>query len=376
VFGVDTWQRAKRTAWDCYEEGRRTGGGVRGVGKGGGVTGRAVDLGIVDDVIKDRQEADSPALRDHAWKWLESAVFPRARRLIKIATRWHHDDPIGRLEAKQRRGEVGEPWTFVNIPALALENDPLGRKPGEPLWPGNPLCHGDADWYRKKQLEVGPYVWSALYQGQPTPVEGAMFRRGWFRYYEHEADGRAKVPGHGERDVWAMRRFATVDLAASTRTTADYTVVAMWAYDHATRLLLLVDLVRDRVEGPDLVPLLERVRDQWRLPVVFVERMGFQLTVIQAARRAGVPVRELRPDADKVSRALPLTAALEAGRVFFRASAQWLPALESELLTFPAGEHDDQVDALAYGVKVADSFRVMPRTGRHVEDREGWRIGR
>src|SRR5690606_12617558 len=110
------------------------GGRMRGVGKGGGVTGRPVDLGICDDLVKDAAEVASDALREQLWRWFSSAVLPRSRRLIVMATRWHHDDVIGRLMQRQRQGEVGEPWVFVNIPAIAEEEDPLGRAPGAPLW--------------------------------------------------------------------------------------------------------------------------------------------------------------------------------------------------------------------------------------------------
>lgn len=375
VFGVDTWARAKRTAWDAYREGRRTGGSVRGVGKGGGVTGRAVDLGLGDDVLKDADEADSPAQRERAFRWLQSAVFPRARRLALIGTRWHFDDPIGRLMAAQERGEIGEPWTFVNIPAVAESDDPLGRQPGEPLWPANPLCHGDPDWYRKKEVEVGTYVWSALYQGRPVPVEGGHFKAGWFRPYE-EVNG-VLVAGELRVPVARLRRYSTVDLAGSKRQRADWTVIATWGIDHETRTLWLLDVVRAQLEAPEIITALREVQQRMKPVTFYAERAAPQLNLVHRLKLAeaagekldpsddeqdvlikravasGLPVKRLDPgDKNKVTRSAPAQAIMAAGRLFTPARARWLAEFKSELLTFPGGAHDDQVDALSYGVQM------------------------
>jgi predicted phage terminase large subunit-like protein len=97
--------------------------------------------------------------------------------------------------------------------------------------------------------------------------------------------------------------------------------------------------------------MLESVYARWEPSVIGIERAGYQLAFIQMARQqTQLPIRELRADRDKYSRALPLSAKLEAGQIYFDKSAQWLIELEKELLQFPAGEHDDQVDSLAYGV--------------------------
>lgn len=393
VFGVTTWARAKRHAWDLYDTRtrRKTGGGCRGIGKGGGATGKAVDLGLLDDVIKDRAEVQNAKLRQDAWEWLESAIFPRARKLIMIGTRWHHDDPIGRLEQKQAAGEMGEPWTFVNVPAVAdSESDPLGRKPGEVLWPQNPMIPVGMDpvaWYAAKRREVGPYVWSALYQGRPTPLEGGMFRREWIRYWDQVGpdgiEGVARVPGWGEVRLDSLIRFATCDLATSTRTSADYTAIATWGYHPTWRVLLLLDMVRERIPGPELVHRIGSLVGFWRLGVVFVEQAGFQLSAlaqISAAQQEGLPVRRINPEGDKVARALPMTAMLEGARLLFRRGAPWLPELERELLSFgPSGaEHDDQVDALAYGVLASRNMVRPPahRSMRRREEGDRWLIGR
>lgn len=363
VFGVTTLARAKRSAWDLYDvrTRRKTGGGLRGVGKGGGVTGRPVSLGLCDDLVKDRAEVANANLRQQAWDWFESAVLPRARRLIVIATRWHHDDIIGRLERRQAAGEVGEPWTFVNLPAVAEDDDPLGRAPGEVLWPRNPLISPGMDpveWYDAKRREVGSYVWSALYQGRPTPTEGGMFRRDWLRYYDLRGHV-AHVSGRGEVHLDTAIRFGTCDLATSRKTSGDYTALDAWAYVPSWGVLLHLDHVRDRIDAPRLVPEFRRLVERWKLGALFVERAGYQLAALQAIQEAlqvGLPVREVAPRGDKVSRALPATAAMEGGRLLFRRDAPWQGELEDEVLSFPQGAHDDQVDSLSYAVLVSNDI--------------------
>ena len=117
--------------------------------------------------------------------------------------------------------------------------------------------------------------------------------------------------------------------------------------------LVVLDLLRQRLEGPDILPAIRGLQDRWNVPVVYIERAGFQLTLIQQARREGMAVKELRADRDKISRSLPLQARMEAGQVWFPKDAPWVGELEREVLAFPDAGHDDQVDALSYAAAVA-----------------------
>ncbi len=199
---------------------------------------------------------------------------------------------------------------------------------------------------------MGSFAFRQEHLAEFVEPGGGLCKRQWFRYFRAEDAEETAWRLDGGRIVLAStcRRFATVDLAVSTKQTADYTCVAIWALtpDHD---LLLLDLVRQRLEGPDQVPLLRRLNDRWRPGWIAIERTAYQLALIQAARRDGLPVRELQADRDKVARALPLFARIEGGGVYFRAAAPWLGPLEWELLAFPEGEHDDQVDACAYAVQ-------------------------
>lgn len=224
-------------------------------GVGGPLTGRGADVLIIDDPIKNAEEAHCDTYRERTWDWYRSVAYTRLEprgSVIVIATRWHEDDLIGRLIRAEPTA-----WRLLSLPALAEEDDSLGRPPGAPLWP---------DRYPAPVLEetrrvVGEYYWSAQYQQRPTPAGGRIFKREWFRTFVDLADGYQL--GETLIPKSRCRRFCTVDLAVSTKTSADFTVIATWAVTPANDLLL-VDLVRDRLEAPDILPALRRVYDEHR----------------------------------------------------------------------------------------------------------------
>ena len=122
--------------------------------------------------------------------------------------------------------------------------------------------------------------------------------------------------------------------------------------DKKNNRLLVIDMTRAKLEGPDIIPAIKRAMDKNKLKYVGIERQGFQTTIIQMAQRAGIRVKNLKTDKDKVTRALPLAARMEAGEVFLLRDTHWLPEVEREIMTFPAGAHDDIIDTLSYGVQL------------------------
>lgn len=352
--------------WDIA--GRR--GGMMTAGVGGPITGKGAHLLIIDDPVKNAAEANSKTFRDRAMDWYQSTAYTRLEpggAIILIMTRWHEDDLGGRLEAAMKDG--GEPWTVLRLPAVAEEADLLGRSPGDPLCPA---------WFDGPALEriratVGPYVWSALYQQSPTSPEGALFKRDWFRYYHRDGDAYALHTPDGARTVKAkdLVVFQTCDPAGSTKTSADFFALATWGLT-PSRDLLLLDLVRDRLEGPDQPALLRAAYDQWHPVKQGVEAKGLGLTLFQQLKRDGLPVVELKADADKFTRALPMAARYEAGTVFHPIGAPWLPAYEDELIDFPRGTHDDQVDAAANAYHMQETIRLEPRRFAAVTGSRTW----
>ena len=222
--------------------------------------------------------------------------------------------------------------------------------------------------------ELGPYAYSQEFEAQFVTPGGGLFKAEWFEHeYEALADGYYLVPGESTPvHLDHMTRFATVDLATSIKTTADYSVVMSCAVMRDGRMLIL-DVDRARREGPDLIPAIRAQIEKWRLGVAYVERAGFQLSLIQQAQRDGLPVRELVPDRDKVARALPATAAMEGGRVLLPKAAPWRRDLEAEVLAFPAGAHDDITDCLAYAVEAATSVVRLRAKPPSIPEVRGWR---
>jgi hypothetical protein len=158
-------------------------GGVLSVGIGSSFTGRPADLLIVDDPLKDAKQADSAVYRKAVKDWFQSVATTRLAPgaiVIVVQTRWHEDDLSGWLLAEDKASTHPE-WTHINIPAQAGKDDPLGRQPGE--WLTSARGRTPEEWEGKKRALGGGRWWFALYQGDPSPPEGGIFKRVWFDKY-------------------------------------------------------------------------------------------------------------------------------------------------------------------------------------------------
>jgi len=201
--------------------------------------------------------------------------------------------------------------------------------------------------------DMGELQFAQEHLAQFVTAGSGMFKPEWFEHrYESPMKHHYRTPDGETIHRDRLTRFGVVDLAVSTKTTADYTVIGAFGVTRKKQILIL-DIDRTRREGPDIVPAMKRLAERERLPTIWIEKVAFQLALIQQARREGLPVRELVPDRDKVSRAMPATAALEGGRVLLPANAAWVRNFIDEVLSFPVGAHDDQVDVLSYAVEVA-----------------------
>lgn len=342
-------------------------GGMQTAGIGGPLTGEPGDLIIIDDPVKNAKDAASATMQEDAWDWYTDVVHTRRQsNTIKllIQTRWNENDLAGRILE-----EEGDHWEIVNLPALAEADDPLGREVGEPLCPERfPL----EDLLHTRELLRAS--WSALYQQSPSPEEGAEFKRATFRYFEpYEAD-EAYYRLTAEDSVELVRvadcfRFTTVDLADTTKKRSDWTVIATWdlvpKIDHEDESrrrparLLLVDVQRVKVEGDLHLPMLEATEARFKPRWHGVEKQYLGRQLIKRAIRSGLHMHGLDADRDKTARSETARQWLTEGRVFFHRGAGWLPAFERELLFFPNGKHDDQVDVFSYACEEADRLRGM-----------------
>lgn len=329
------------------------GGGVYCVGIGGALTGEPVDVLIIDDPFAGRAEAESETYRKRAWEWWENVGSTRGSdrfAVVLMMTRWHEDDLAGRLMTR----EPGE-WDVLAIPAVCENpaSDPLGREVGQEM---ESVTHSPG-WFHGRQKLRSAYVWRSVYQQSPTAGEGNLFKRTDFRYW-HPGVRRGDVDqillDGMIADMRDCTRFATIDLAASTKTSADWTVAAAWAVVPWGDLVLL-DRVRVRVSEEGHFDTLTPLRQRWLKPydVTYVESRMFGTTMVYAAGRAGIPLAELEADVDKVTRAMPAADLNRQHRLWFPANADWLDVWCDELAGFPKAAHDDQVDVTAYAARVA-----------------------
>ena len=309
-------------------------GGMLTSGVGGGITGWGANLLICDDLIKNDDEAARFSVREKTWKWLNATARTRLEpggSIFVIATRWHEDDPTGRL-LEQEAGE----WDVISFPAIAEENDALGRVPGQALWPER----YDEDALAKIKRTQGSYNWASLYQQRPAPLEGGMFKRNWFTLV-------AEVPAKAER----VRYW---DLAA-TADGGDYTVGLRLA--RADGVYYIEDVKRDQLSPHGA----RQLRDQ----TAQLDGRGVRIMLPQDPGQAGkeqaihmiheldgFDVHTARETGAKEFRAKPVAAQAEAGNIKIVRGLQaempaWIPDFLDEICAFPNGAHDDQVDALS-----------------------------
>jgi predicted phage terminase large subunit-like protein len=350
-------------------------GGVYCVGTGGSLTGKPVDLMVIDDPIKDLEQAQSSVYRERFRNFWQGVCVPRlgpGSRVVLIQTRWHEDDAAGWLLKQDiERAKEGEPteWTVVSIPAVAegpkgsipgvdlSPGDPLGRTVGEPMVSARDTLHGRRDFAKIKRA-VGNYVFAALYQQRPAPAKGGVFDRDkiteW-HWNPDDVDGVKSIQVKGQRTplnvCWT---FMTMDLAASTKTSADYTVIGVWALDLAGNLILL-DGFRDRVAPAKHWEAVKELRSRWGADTIYVESRMFGTTMVYEAGRDGIPLIELEADADKLTRALPASARTDRGELVFPDAKvyPWVTDWLDEMTNFPNAVHDDVVDVVAYAGRVA-----------------------
>ncbi len=360
-FGVSLRSSSKAKAhWNIEQ----MPGGMFALGVGGQLTGRGADVLVIDDPFKNAEEADSEVMRDKLWDWYWSTARTRLEpkgAVVILMARWHEDDLVGRL--LNHPTDI-EPWTVVNLPALAEADDPLGRQEGEALWP---------ERYDQAELEAirisqPPRWWWALYQQKPTPGEGLLFKRQDFRRFQIQEETissshyrwyvLADEPGLYTRriDTGYCTHFQTVDVAISAKQTADYTVVATWARTPQGDLILL-DCQRQHYEEQQTVDFLQRTNDEHGRPPMWVERFGAGRSPLAILGRNGYPVMELPVEAgtklDKNTRAFGAIALYQQHKVFHPSNQPaWLGDFENELCVFDKGAHDDMVDVTAYAARL------------------------
>ena len=303
------------------------GGAYFAVGRGGPVTGRGAHLLIIDDPIKDYEEASSETIRRTLHEWFTSVAYTRLMpggRIVLIQTRWHEDDLAGRLLREQRGGER---WELLSMPAIA-ESDDAFRKEGEPLWPERfPLSQ-----LEQIRAAIGSRAWASLYQQRPSAATGAVFKRNWWQFY--------RPPLHGQFN----RVVQSWDTAFKKGAENDFSVCTTWAA--TDNGYYLFHLWRGRLEFPELKRLMASLAEQWKPHAILIEDKASGQSLIQELKHSTVlPIIPIKVDSDKLARAQAVTPLIEAGKVSLPESAPWLNDFIDEMSSFPNGLHDDTVDS-------------------------------
>lgn len=331
-------------------------GGVYTAGIGGALTGRPVDLAIIDDPIKDREQADSQVYRERVWDWWTDVMATRlapGAPVVLILTRWHHDDLAGRLLA----AEDGHLWKVINIPAQADhrpekgERDPLGRAPNEFMESARGRT---ARQWEAIKVRSGTRTWASLYQGHPTPDTGNMFPRdGWARYdralWITRMDGTRIIPelGHdGDSELVQSWDFTFKDTKSS-----DYVVGQVWLRRGVQTFLL--DQVRGRLSFSASCQAMKDLTARWPQAVAkLVEDKANGPAIINALGAQVGGIIAVEPEGSKYARASAVSPFVEAKNIVLPDpvlvdGTAWVSELTEEAADFPGGAHDDTVDAMS-----------------------------
>lgn len=312
-------------------------GGYLAKGVGQAIAGFRGNIAVVDDPIGSREDAQSQTVRDKVFNWytadLKTRLLPYSAEFI-VATRWHSDDLCGRIEDMSKKGLIA-PFEIINIPMIYeddSEPDPLGRKLGDTLWP---------DFYPPEDVletkrGMTPSDWNSLYMGQPMDAAGGTAKAEWFKYYS----------GDIRKKVIVRRIVLSVDTATKTQERHDYTAILVWMEDTEGKFYLL-DVVRKKVEFTELCLLIDSTARRWNASVILVEDKGAGTQYYQTrAGKAPAPIIPIpTTNNDKEFRFDAVSPMIEAGLVYLPEHSTWGAEYEREILAFPNGKNDDQVDA-------------------------------
>lgn len=321
-------------------------GGMVTAGVGGPITGKGGNVLILDDPIKNAEEANSQVMRDNLWEWWQTTFLTRAQKgrndtdpiIVFIMTRWHEDDLAGRI----LNSDSAKDWKILSLPALAEPADPMGRPEGAALWPER---YNELELESKKR-QIGTRAFISLYQQHPTPPEGSAIHRLWWRYYD-------QLPFPiSDFDQLVQSWDPSFDDAE----TSDFVVGAVWGRKGGD--FYLVDMVRERLNTPDTMKAIKKVSEQYpQAKYKLIEKSASGFAIIQTLRHE---LGGILPTGTKSrSKEVRLTygvnnvaAVIERGQVWIPSGGRcYANVLVDEAAQFPHGTHDDTVDTMVMALE-------------------------
>lgn len=320
-------------------------GGMISKGIMAGLTGNPGNLILIDDPIKNRQEAESETYRNRIWEEFLNSIYTRLSAdgvIVLIMTRWSEDDLAGRL-LKNMPHKCLE----INIPLEAEAGDILGRNIGDALFPE---IGKDNAWLKDYKTvymsQEGARSWNALMQGRPTAQEGNMLKRHWWKFY-------TELPKDFDELIQSW------DLTFKESDGSDYVVGQIWGRRGADKYL--VDQVRDRMDFTTTVQAIRNLSDKWpKARVKLVEEKANGAAVISVLRHEIAGIIPIVPKESKIARVSAISTDIESGNVYIPSPeiCNWTGTFLEECAAFPTGSHDDSVDAMSQGL-----YRLIFHTG-------------
>jgi predicted phage terminase large subunit-like protein len=319
-----------------------TGGEFRNTTVGGSITGESLDVGLIDDAVKGREQANSPGWSQKIWDWFTddfSTRFSEYAGLLIIATRWTTHDIIARLQDLYKNIDI--PVKIINYPAIST-HDEIHRAEGEPLFPKLKSL----EFLNNKKTLMAASSWESLYQGNPTITGGNIIKDDWWGWWKVLPQIKYK--------------FITADTAQKAKTHNDWTAFHCWGY--AEGKIYLLDKMRAKLESPALrkeAEVFYKKHDTKRInltdPILrgmYIEDKSSGTGLIQELKKKKMKIFEVPRSVDKILRAEDVAPYIEAGKVMLNADISGVDNITKEAREFPSSEFDDDFDALMTAVEV------------------------
>jgi predicted phage terminase large subunit-like protein len=345
IIGKDYFNKTTKTrsgsAYRWYV--KNYSGGMKSTGVGGPLTGSGADLLLIDDPIKNDSEAMSLTYRNKIWDWFRATAYTRLSSkgaIVIMMTRWHHDDLVGRLLDSDEFGN----WELLSLPAIAGENDPLGRMPGEALWPEK----FDIDKLNDIKNVLGPFWFSALYQQEPIASEYQIFKTEWWQFYD-------------EIDLSNFEFIVqTWDTAHKEKQTNDFSVCATWGIKNKSAYL--INILNKRLSFPDLEKMAVTQYNIFKPRIILIEDASSGQDLIPTLKQyTRLPIKAVAP-VNKIIRAHRVTPLIEKGKIYLPKFASWLPEFINQHSQFPNAKHDDIVDTTTMTLEFLTNFLIDQST--------------
>lgn len=330
-------------------------GGCWAAGSGGSITGKGAHLAVLDDPVKGRAEAESPAYIKALHEWYKSTlrtrINPEGGAMVIIQTRWSAVDAIGlvlQLEAEAPE-EFREGWHILDFPA---EFQHYWERPSIPecvtveedfrTVPGQPLCpqRYDAAALGRIKSAIGSKEYGCLYMQNPVANDAAIFKPSWWQY---------RKPLEPDEEEKYRRKILSVDCAFTASETSDFVAIACLG-ERNDGTIDILEIVNERLDVVDTMAAIRRQVQKHMPSAVLIERAANGEAVISMMRKKLPNIIGIRPDKSKVARASGAAPMIEAGSVFLPPSSHWLQPMISQFATFPVDAHDDMVDAVTQGL--------------------------